>query len=74
MTDFYSILKHVEYGQSRNPFSGQINGEWCEGLISIDFLNKHFSQYETAEEMMNATESEGLKLYFKWLRDEGILK
>lgn len=60
-------------GFSVNPYAGKENGEWKEGTISIDFLNIHFGKYSTAEEMINATESEGLKLYFAWLREQGIL-
>ena len=73
MINFYEILEEVEEGYAYNPYAGRHKGKWLEGLISIDFLNKHFSQYTTAEEMINATESEGLKLYFAWLRDGGIL-
>jgi len=71
--DFYNILEEVYEGYAVNPYAAKIDGEWVEGTISIDFLNQHFSQYSTAEEMINATESEGLKLYFAWLRDKGIL-
>jgi len=61
-------------GRTHNPFAGKIkNGDWIEGTISIDFLNEHFSHLETAKEMINATESEGLKLYFEWLKEKGIL-
>lgn len=77
MTDFYNVLEQIEdvEGFSYNPFAGKNkNGEWKKGSISIDFLNKHFGHLQTAEDMINATESEGLKLYFAWLRDEkGIL-
>ena len=43
------------------------------GGTSIEFLNRHFGDYATADEMMNATSSEGLKNFFKWLKEEGIL-
>ena len=73
--NFYDILEQVEEGQAYNPFAAKTeNGEWIEGTISIDFLNTHFGQYSTAQEMIDATESEGLKKFFAWLRDEGILK
>lgn len=58
---------------AHNPYAGKVDEEWVEGEISIDFLNINFGHLETAEEMKNATESEGLKLYFAWLRDKGIL-
>jgi len=69
----FGALNEVEEGLTTNPFAGKVNEEWVEGYISIDFLNEHFGHLETAEEMKSATESEGLKLYFEWLRDEGIL-
>lgn len=71
--DFYEMLDEVQ-GYAFNPFAGKVNGEWHEGEISIDFLNEHFGHLETSDEMINATESEGLKLYFAWLKDKGILK
>lgn len=71
--NFNEILQEIEIGFSYNPFAGKSDGTWHAGLISIDFLNAHFSKYETAEEMINATESEGLKLYFDWLKEQGIL-
>lgn len=74
MTDFYEILKDIGNGQAHNPFAARTEkGRWIKGTISIDFLNKHFGKFETVEEMINATNSEGLKYYFAWLRDEGIL-
>lgn len=74
--DFYEILTELEddTGRAYIPYSYKTeDGKWHEGTISIDFLNEHFSQYETADEMTAATESEGLKLYFTWLRDQGLL-
>lgn len=72
--DFYSILQEVEPGYAENPYAARDEeGNWYAGLISIDFLNQHFGQYSTAQEMIDATASEGLKLYFAWLRDKGIL-
>lgn len=53
--------------------SKDLDNNWKTGVISIDFLNEHFGQYSTVEEMINATESEGLKLYFVWLKEQGIL-
>ena len=61
--DFMEILEDIIDGQTVNPYAGKSNGEWVEGSISVDFLNKHFSQYSTAEEMQNATESESLTLF-----------
>ena len=74
MTDFYAILTEVEPGQAYNPYAGKDSeGNWLEGYISIDFLNTNFGQYSTATEMKNATESEGLKLFFDWLVEQGKL-
>lgn len=71
--DFYEILVEVREGEAHNPYAARLDGKWIEGFVSIDFLNEHFAQYSTAEEMINATESEGLKLYFDWLKEQGIL-
>lgn len=74
--NFYTILIEVEegHGQAHNPYAAKTqDGEWLEGTISIDFLNAHFGQYATTQAMIDATENEGLKLFFAWLRDEGKL-
>ena len=75
--DFYKLLNHSKKngeGDTFNPYAAKTKqGSWIDGTISIEFLNKYFSQYETAEEMIDATESEGLKLYFGWLKEQGIL-
>lgn len=64
--DFYNVL-NTDKDYSHTPYANKQDGKWIEGDISVIFLNKHFSQYETAQEMINATNSEGLKLYFAWL-------
>lgn len=56
-----------------NPYARKKDDKWLEGYSSIEYLNTHFGHLETAEEMKNATESEGLKLYFDWLKQQGIL-
>mgnify|MGYP001434130274 CR=1 FL=1 len=71
--DFYTILEEVREGEAFNPYAAKQNGKWLEGTVSIDFLNEHFGHLETAEEMKSATESEGLKLYFDFLKQKGIL-
>lgn len=71
--DFYDILEEIRPGYAYNPYAAKVDGEWKEGGVSIDFLNEHFGQYETAEEMKNATTSEGLKLFFDWLVEQGKL-
>lgn len=60
--------------ESENPFAGKTDsGEWIEGYVSVSFLQEHFGHLSTATEMQAATESEGLKLYFGWLADQGII-
>ncbi len=72
--DFYDILEEVRPGYAYNPYAGKTeDGEWKEGWVSIDFLNEHFGRYNTATEMKNATTSEGLKLFFDWLVEQGKL-
>jgi len=71
--DFNEIDLRNDFGELINPYASKINGKWVEGSTSTSFLNKHFGHLETAEEMKNATESEGLKLYFDWLKEKGIL-
>jgi len=72
--DFYSILDQVMPGEAYSPYAAKTeDGQWLTGTISIDFLNANFSQYSTAQEMIDATSSEGLKLYFAWLKDQGKL-
>lgn len=69
--DFYDILTEREPGKAYHPYAGRYEGEWMEGYVHIDFLNEHFSDYETAEEMKNATDSRGLNKYFDWIAEKG---
>lgn len=72
--DFYQILEEIEPGQAYNPYAAKTEeGEWLEGTVSIDFLNQRFGQYNTADEMIAVTESEGLKLFFAWIKEQGKL-
>jgi len=72
MTNWAEVLGDPE--SAFNPYAGQTpEGEWIAGTISIPFLQQHFGQYNTASEMKAATQSEGLKLYFDWLVQQGIL-
>lgn len=69
MIDFNIILS-----DTINKYAGKdVDDKWMVGDIDIEFLNQNFAQYGTAQEMIDATESEGLKLYFSWLKDQGIL-
>ena len=61
----------TENGYAYNPYGGKENEEWVEGTISVEFLNNNFGQYSTTTEMKNATESEGLKLFFDYLVQQG---
>ena len=75
MINFFDILKTEKTtNDSYNPYAAKINGVWIEGSVSVDYLNEHFGHLKNVEEMKNATESEGLKLYFEWLKEKGILK
>ena len=59
----------------KNPYAGKDKEDnWIEGTINIDFLNENFGEYETATEMKNATNSEGLIKFFDYLVDEGELE
>lgn len=72
--DFATILDEVAPGEALNPFAARDeNGNWVAGTIGIAWLNEHFGSYTTADEMIAATESEGLKQFFAWLRDQGKL-
>lgn len=62
----FSTLKKIDEEYVYNPYAGE-NG----GGTSIVFLNTNFGQYETAEEMKNATNSDMLKQFFNWIADEG---
>lgn len=73
MTDFYDVLDDVDFGQTRNPYAAKKDGEWIEGLMSVDFLNEHYGKYNNADDMIKNAMSEGHKLYFQWLKDQGIL-
>ena len=55
----------------KNPYQSKIDGEWVEGEISSNFLNNNFGEYKNATEMKNATNSEGLKLFFDYLAEKG---
>ena len=75
--DFFKLLKESDEdeGKSINPFSGKSHdGRWVEGMVDISSLNDKFGEFDSIHEMISATESEGLKLYFQWLKDKGILK
>lgn len=72
--DFYKIAEFPDSGYIYTPFGGKKDGKWIDGVLSIEYLNENFGQYETATEMKNATESQGLKLFFDWLVEQGKLQ
>lgn len=76
--NFYDVLNEVDVGLAYNPYAGRTsNGDFLEGVISIDWLNKHFGEYNNATDMISKAESFGLELtvfYFEWLVEEGKLK
>ena len=54
-----------------HPFAGKTaDGGWLDGTISADWLNDHSGQYETLDECIQATDSEGLKLFFEYLKTQ----
>jgi len=71
--NFYDILEEETEGMAKNPYAAKSNGEWIEGLISIDFLNEFYGKYETYEDIVANSMTEGHKLYFEWLKEKGIL-
>ena len=71
--DFYDILEEVEEGQAINPYASKYKGEWQTGFISIDFLNKHYGEYSTTQELIDNALTDGHVLYFEWLVEQGIL-
>lgn len=70
--DFKTIANTVD-NQIGNPYAAKLNEKWIEGYISAKFLNNNFGEYETAAEMKNATDSEGLKKFFDYLVEQGKL-
>ena len=56
-------------GNVRNPYAGRTSdGDWIDGYVSVEFLQEHFGHFESLEECIQATESEGLKLFFEYLK------
>jgi hypothetical protein len=78
MFDFNTVEKVADEAladeYAKNPFAGKSGNEWVEGGTSVQFLNDNFGQYSTAQEMIDATEDEGLKMYFAWLKEQGTLE
>ena len=63
-----------EEGMCYTPFGAKkANGEWIGGYYETRFLEDNFGQYSTAKEMIDVANSEGLKLFFEWLSEQGVL-
>ena len=60
-----------ENGLIYYPYSSKKDGEWITGKINVNFLEKNYGECETATEMKEATNSEGLKLFFDYLAEQG---
>jgi hypothetical protein len=69
--DFIKLFDGQEF--TKNPFAAKIDGKWIAGEVSVDFLQKNFGQCETVDKMKAATTSEGLKLFFDYLIQDGKL-
>lgn len=53
-----------------NPFGGKIDGEWFEGETSLNYLQTNFKNCENLDECIESTKSEGLKLFFEYLKTQ----
>jgi hypothetical protein len=62
MMDFLTIAD--DNGFIANPYAAKQGSTWLKGQISAEFLNTHFGSFVTAAEMKDATNSEGLRLFF----------
>ena len=70
-TKFEEVVDVFEENYTYNPYGSKTEGEWSGGYTSIDYLNSHFGKYGSADDMINSTNIEGLKLFFGWLADNG---
>lgn len=71
-----SIIKKLEdkadeQGYLPYPYAIIVDGNWFEGLISIDYLKDYLKDFQTLEVAINETKSKGLKLL---LEDYKLLK
>ena len=64
----FAKFEQVEQGHIYNPYAGKINETWMEGTISVDFLQENFGDCKTLDECIESTDSEGLKLFFEYLK------
>lgn len=66
----FNNFKQVEEGMILNPFAGLIDGQWLTGVTSVGFLQDNFGHCKNLDECIQATESEGLKLFFEYLKTQ----
>jgi hypothetical protein len=57
-----------ENGKIVNPYAAKFDGKWLAGTIDVSWLSEHFGHCESFDECIQATESEGLKLFFEHLK------
>ena len=54
-----------------NPYAVKLlNGTWVSGYISVGFLREKFGDCDTLDECIANTESEGLQLFFEYLKTQ----
>ena len=59
-----------EGGKIVNPYAAKFDGKWLAGTIDVSWLCEHFGQYKTLDDCIQATDSEGLKLFFEHLKTQ----
>jgi hypothetical protein len=75
--DFYTILEESFEGYTVNPYAVITENGYEEGWISVDWLNKHFGEFENATDMIAKCEKYNMQhtiLYFEWLVEQGKLQ
>lgn len=81
---FMDNIPQVEDGKAYNPYAAKTaEGEWLEGIISLEFLDANFGSLIASEHppltieefdaLKDATTSEGLQLLFDYWRQQGLL-
>ena len=66
----FSDFEQVDEGQIYNPYAGKAEDGWLAGTTSSTFLQEYFGHCKTLDECIEATESEGLKLFFEYLKTQ----
>ena len=57
-------------GNINNPYAGKRGENWVEGTVSAEYLQEHYGTCEDLDECILTTESEGLKLFFEYLKTQ----